>query len=72
MSMVLYNNAKSHCEERFVRRGNLKVVGLLSDQIAGFIRSAKFEIASLRSQRRLKDLFSDIKVTHIDSAAIIV
>jgi hypothetical protein len=36
-----------HCEERFLRRGNLEVIDFF-----------KTEIASLRSQRRLKDFFS--------------
>jgi hypothetical protein len=38
-----------HCEERFSRRGNLEVID--------FDRT---EIASLRSQRRLKDFFSGL------------
>jgi hypothetical protein len=36
---------KCHCEERFLRHGNLEVLDVM-----------KHEIASLRSQRRLKKL----------------
>jgi len=41
--------SKRHCEERFSRRGNLEVIAFF-----------KTEIASLRSQRRQKDFFSDL------------
>jgi hypothetical protein len=41
--------SKCHCEERFSRRGNLKVIDFF-----------KTEIASLRSQRRQKDFISDL------------
>jgi hypothetical protein len=37
------------CEEHFMRRGNLELVDLLN-----------YEIASLRSQRRLKDFFNNL------------
>ncbi len=51
LSMVSYRVAEKlsncHCEERFLRRGNLEVIDIL-----------RTEIASLRSQRRLKDFFS--------------
>jgi hypothetical protein len=42
---------KCHCEERFSRRGNLEVIDFF-----------KTEIASLRSQRRQKDFFSELLV----------
>jgi 23S rRNA (cytidine1920-2'-O)/16S rRNA (cytidine1409-2'-O)-methyltransferase len=38
-----------HCEERFLRRGNLEVLDILD-----------YEFASLRSQRQQKDLFSGL------------
>ncbi len=41
--------SKCHCEERFLRRGNLEVIDIL-----------RTEIASLRSQRRLKHFFSKL------------
>jgi hypothetical protein len=50
---VIYQAAeklsKCHCEERFLRRGNLEVTDLF-----------KTEIASLRSQGRLKDFFGNL------------
>jgi hypothetical protein len=38
-----------HCEERFLRRGNLEVLDILD-----------YEFASLRSQRQQKDFFSGL------------
>jgi hypothetical protein len=52
MLTVADKPSKCHCEERFLRRGNLE-----------FIEFFKTEIASPRSQRRLKDVFSDLLMT---------
>jgi hypothetical protein len=45
-----------------LRRGNLEVLDFLKTEIAEFIPSHKNEIASLRSQRRLEDFFSDLLI----------
>jgi len=42
--------SKCHCEERFLRRGNLEAIDFFKTEIAEFIPSIKTEIASLRSQ----------------------
>jgi len=39
-----------HCEERFLRRGNLELIDFFN-----------YEIASLRSQRRLKYFFNSLE-----------
>jgi hypothetical protein len=48
-SQVAEKLSECHCEERFLRRGNLEVIDILGT-----------EIASLRSQRRPKDFFSSL------------
>jgi hypothetical protein len=57
-----------HCEERFMRRGNLELVDLLNYEIAEFVPSHKTRLLRLRlamtardlSPRRLKDFFNNL------------
>jgi len=53
MSFLFYRPAEKpsrcHCEERFLRRSNLKLIDYM-----------KSKIASLRSQRRQKDFFNSL------------